>query len=155
MPWVVSCNLAKFTKLLFPLREFPVESCWPLKMRLYLRHGLRSRGSGCNYKIHNDEEESRRVRATLLNSKKLEEDALYRGITTTPSANGKWRRVSPINILLANGGAKRRAERIVMHESCGGAGTHAIPMMILHNQDLQRLIKDFNISKQNCLRFKT
>ena len=38
--------------------------------------------------------------------------------------NGKWRRNSPINILLASGGAKRRAERIVMHESCGLAGTH-------------------------------
>ena len=66
------------------------------------------------------------MRATLLNSKKTREDALYRGITTkTQSAQTANGAATPrVHILLASGGAKRRAERIVMHESCGLAGTH-------------------------------
>ena len=60
------------------------------------------------------------MRATLLNSKKTREDALYRGITTkTQSAQTANGAATPrVHILLASGGAKRRAERIVMHESC-------------------------------------
>ena len=68
--------------LLFPMREFPDESCRPLQMRLYLRHSSCA-VQGCNYKIHNlteprSPQSSSRVRATLLNSKKTREDALYR-----------------------------------------------------------------------------
>ena len=95
----------KYKFLLFPMREFPDESRRAVQMRLYLRHGLPRQG--CNYKIHNPYELVLRassgqlasqlgcklaieqaVRATLLNSKKTREDALYRGITTETR---RWR----------------------------------------------------------------
>ena len=76
-------------------------------------------------------------KVTLLNSKKTREDALYRGITTTlQSANGKWRRNSPVNILLANGGAKRRALGLLCTKVAEKPRdrTHAIPT---HSPTLQ------------------
>ena len=48
--WYSCKYLSTITIYLFPFGEFPDDSCCPLKMRLYLRHGLRQ----CfHYKIHN------------------------------------------------------------------------------------------------------